>query len=50
MPADFIRLQCTECGRENYSTFRNKKKVTTKLEKKKYCRWDRKHTVHKEAK
>ncbi len=48
--ADFIRLECTECGRQNYSTFRNKKTSNTKIEKKKYCRWDRKHTVHKEAK
>jgi large subunit ribosomal protein L33 len=48
--ADFIRLECTECGRENYSTFRNKKKQSGKIEKKKYCRWDKKHTLHKEAK
>ena len=48
--ADVIRLQCTECERENYTTFRNKKKTATKIEKKKYCRWDRKHTLHKEAK
>jgi len=48
--ADFILLECTECGRENYSTFRNKKKLATKIEKKKYCRHDRKHTIHKEAK
>lgn len=50
MPSEMVLMECTECKRQNYSTFRNKKKLTTKLEKKKYCRWDRKHTVHKEAK
>jgi len=45
-----IQLQCTECDRINYTTFRNKKKNQEKVEKKKYCRWDRKHTPHKEAK
>ena len=48
--ADFIQLQCAECDRINYSTFRNKKKSQEKLVKKKYCPWDRKHTEHKEAK
>ncbi len=48
--ADVIQLQCEECSRINYTTFRNKKQQTTKIEKKKYCRWDRKHTAHKEAK
>ncbi|MBI4081457.1 MAG: 50S ribosomal protein L33 [Candidatus Lambdaproteobacteria bacterium] len=48
--ADIIHLECTECSRINYTTFRNKKKGTDKLQKKKYCRFDRKHTVHKETK
>ena len=48
--ADTIQLQCTVCSRINYTTFRNKKTNTTKIVKKKYCRWDRKHTEHKEAK
>ena len=48
--ADFIQLQCTECERINYSTFRNKKTKQEKLVKKKYCPWDRKHTEHKEVK
>ncbi len=50
MPADIIQLQCTECDRINYTTFRNKKTMTEKITKKKYCRWDRKHTDHKEHK
>jgi large subunit ribosomal protein L33 len=48
--ADFVQLQCTECERINYSTFRNKKTKQDKLVKKKYCPWDRKHTEHKEVK
>ena len=47
--ADVIQLQCTECDRINYTTFRNKKKKSDKITKKKFCRWDNKHTEHKEA-
>jgi large subunit ribosomal protein L33 len=50
MATEMVLLECAECGRQNYSTFRNKKKMANKVEKKKYCRWDKKHTVHKEAK
>jgi len=45
-----ITLECTQCKRRNYVTFKNKKNTTARLEIKKYCRWDRKHTVHKETK
>ncbi|MBN2141683.1 MAG: 50S ribosomal protein L33 [Desulfovibrionaceae bacterium] len=45
-----IQLQCTECKRRNYSTQKNKKNTTGRLELKKYCPFDRKHTVHKESK
>ncbi|KAB1442313.1 50S ribosomal protein L33 [Pseudodesulfovibrio senegalensis] len=45
-----IQLQCTECKRKNYATQKNKKNTTGRLEVKKYCPWDKKHTVHKEAK
>ena len=48
--ADTIHLQCTECDRINYTTFRNKKKNPEKVNKKKFCRWDNKHTEHKESK
>ena len=47
---DIIALACTECKRRNYSTTRNKKKSSERLELKKFCRWCRTHTVHKEAK
>ncbi|MDD4730326.1 MAG: 50S ribosomal protein L33 [Desulfovibrio sp.] len=45
-----IQLQCTECKRKNYATSKNKKNTTGRLEVKKYCPWDKKHTVHKESK
>ncbi len=48
--ADVIQLQCTVCERINYTTFRNKKQHPDKVVKKKYCRWDNRHTEHKEAK
>jgi large subunit ribosomal protein L33 len=47
---DIVILQCTECKRRNYTTTRNKKQHTEKLQLKKYCRFDRKHTLHKEVK
>ena len=47
---DIIALACTECKRRNYSTTKNKKKTTERLEFSKYCRFCRKHTGHKETK
>ncbi len=47
---DIVALACGECKRRNYSTTRNKKKSSDRLELKKYCPWCRRHTVHKEAK
>ena len=41
---DIIALACTECKRRNYSTTKNKKKTTERLELSKYCRFCRKHT------
>jgi len=45
-----VLLACTECKRRNYSTMKNKKNTTGRLELKKYCPFDRKHTVHRETK
>jgi len=47
---DIVSLACTECKRRNYSTTRNKKKTTERLEMKKFCPSCRAHTVHKEGK
>ena len=45
---DIIALACPECKRRNYSTTKNKKKTTERLEMSKFCRFCRKHTAHKE--
>ena len=45
-----IALQCSECKRKNYTTYKNRKNITGKLELSKYCPFDRKHTMHKETK
>ena len=45
-----IQMACGECKRRNYSTTKNKKKTTERLEMKKYCRFCRKHQPHKEQK
>ncbi len=45
-----IQLQCTECKRRNYATEKNKKNTIGRLEIKKYCPWDKKHTTHRETK
>ncbi len=45
-----IALQCSECNRKNYTTTKNRRNIQGKMEFRKYCKWDRKVTVHKEAK
>jgi ribosomal protein L33 len=38
-------MQCKECGATNYHTMLNKA-TTPKIELNKYCKRDKKHTVH----
>ena len=45
----YVFLECTECKNRNYTTHKRLKAVY-KLEKKKYCRFCRKHIAHKEKK
>ena len=45
-----IGLKCEECGDINYSTTKNNKTHTEKMSIKKFCRRDKKHTIHKETK
>lgn len=47
---DIIQLQCTECKQKNYSTTKNKKTTTGKLEFKKFCRFCGGHKPHRESK
>ena len=47
---EIITMQCTECKNRNYATTKNKRKGSERLELKKYCSTERKHTVHREIK
>ncbi len=44
-----VALACSDCGRHNYHTRRNRANSRQKLTLRKYCPWCRKHTAHKEA-
>ena len=45
-----ITLECTDCKRRTHMTSKNKKNDTDRLEIKKYCKFCKKHTTHKETK
>ncbi|MBN8707440.1 MAG: 50S ribosomal protein L33 [Bacteroidetes bacterium] len=47
---EIITLECTECKNRNYTTTKNKKLHSGRVEFKKYCRFCVKHTPHKETK
>lgn len=44
-----VTLACEKCKRRNYITKKNKVNDRERIEMKKYCRWDREHTNHKET-
>jgi large subunit ribosomal protein L33 len=45
---EYIWLECSDCGSRNYRTGINTTVETSKkLELKKFCKRERKHTVHK---
>jgi len=45
-----ITLACNDCKQRNYDTQKNKKNNPDRLELKKYCRFCRHQTVHRETK
>ncbi len=47
---EIITLECTECKRRNYMSTKEKRNTPGRIEKKKFCKFDRKHTIHKETK
>ncbi|MGC8659372.1 MAG: 50S ribosomal protein L33 [Desulfomonilaceae bacterium] len=47
---DIVTLSCGECKRKNYTTTKNRKTTPDKLQFKKYCKFCRLHTLHKETK
>jgi large subunit ribosomal protein L33 len=42
-------LACEECKRRNYQTNKSKRNNPERLQLKKYCRWCRCHTPHRET-
>jgi len=44
-----ITLACTECKRRNYQTTKSKRNTPDRVEFKKYCRWCKTHTPHRET-
>ena len=46
---DIITFECTKCKNRNYTSTKNKKNTTERLELKKFCNHCRAHTPHKEA-
>ena len=45
-----ITLACTECKQRNYNMTKDKKTHPDRMETKKYCRFCKSHTMHKETK
>ena len=45
-----ITLACTECKQRNYNMTKEKKTHPDRMETKKYCKFCKKHTLHKETK
>ena len=45
-----ITLECTECKNRNYHMTKDKKAHPERLETKKYCKFCKQHTNHKETK
>ncbi len=50
MPREMVTLQCSVCKERNYTTTKNRKTTTDRLEFSKFCPRCRKHQVHKEIK
>lgn len=45
-----ITLACTDCKQRNYNLTKDKRVHTERMELKKYCRFCKAHTLHKETK
>ena len=45
-----VVLACTECKQRNYDTTKNKQNCPDRIEMNKYCKFCKKHTLHKETK
>ncbi len=45
-----LRCEEAECGRSSYHSTKNKATMAARMQLKKYCKWCRRHTLHKETK
>lgn len=45
-----VTMACTDCKQRNYQTNKNKKNDPDRIELNKYCKFCKKHTLHKETK
>ena len=45
-----VTMACTECKQRNYNTKKKNTHDPDRLEMSKYCKFCKKHTVHKETK
>ncbi len=45
-----ITLACQDCKQRNYNMTKDKKTHPDRMETKKYCKFCKKHTMHKETK
>ena len=43
------RMLCEECKRRNYQTNKSKRNNPDRIALRKYCRWCRRHTSHRET-
>ena len=44
-----VMLACTECKQRNYNTTKNKRNDPDRIELKKYCKFCKKETIHREC-
>lgn len=47
---NMIKMECKDCKRTNYFSRKNKKVIKDRLELKKFCKFCKKHSLHKETK
>ncbi len=44
-----VTLACNECKERNYTTEKNRRNDTERLELRKFCKRERRHTMHRET-
>ncbi|HET6447475.1 MAG TPA: 50S ribosomal protein L33 [Conexibacter sp.] len=44
-----VTLACEDCKRRNYQTNKSKRNDPERIQLRKYCRWCKTHTAHRET-